>query len=564
MANYSGGHICQCLRRLATVRRNAVVTISGDRRKTGEQFVEDVLCLAFGLLELGIGAGDVVAISALNSDLYLEWLLAIAFVGGIAAPLNYRWSFDEARSAMLLVQPVILVTDESCQSWYSNFQNNDITSLRWHVSFTSPSSDCMKTWNVLTTEILKKHSVTSLPLNYRWASEGAVVICFTSGTCGRPKGVTLTHAALIVQSLAKLTIVGYDEDDVYLHTVPLCHIGGLSSAMAMLMVGGCHVIIPKFEPKSALEAIEQHRVTSLITVPAMMADFLSLIRQKENWKGKDTVKKILNGGGSLSIELIKDATLFFPRAKLLTAYGMSETCSSLTFMTLHDPRMETSSQHIKTIAETKHTSVHQTQGFCVGKPAPHVELKICTDGSSHVGRILTRGPHVMLGYWGQIPAVASDSTNEIWLDTGDIGSIDKNGNLWLTGRANGKIKSGGENIYPEEVEAILLQHPGIIGIVIVGIPDARLTEMAIACIRLTENWLWSDTSFIHSAENGRLVLSTEILLRYCREKNITGFKIPKMFILWEKPFPLTTTGKIKRDQVRREVMSHLQSLHSNL
>ncbi|KAF5472144.1 hypothetical protein F2P56_008884 [Juglans regia] len=91
MANYSEGHICQCLRRLATVRRNAVVTISGDRRKTGEQFVEDVLCLAFGLLELGIGAGDVVAISALNSDLYLEWLLAIAFVGGIAAPLNYRW-----------------------------------------------------------------------------------------------------------------------------------------------------------------------------------------------------------------------------------------------------------------------------------------------------------------------------------------------------------------------------------------------------------------------------------------------------------------------------------------
>ncbi|KAG6639556.1 hypothetical protein CIPAW_10G109200 [Carya illinoinensis] len=561
MGNYSEGHICHCLRRLATVRRNAVVTISGDRRKTGEQFVEDVLCLAFGLLELGIGAGDVVAISALNSDLYLEWLLAIAFVGGIAAPLNYRWSFDEARSAMLLVQPVILVTDESCQSWYSNFQNNDITSLRWHVSFTSPSSDCMKTWNVLTTEILKKHSGMSLPLNYRWASEGAVVICFTSGTCGRPKGVTLTHAALIVQSLAKLAIVGYDEDDVYLHTVPLCHIGGLSSAMAMLMVGGCHVMIPKFEPKSALTAIEQYRVTSLITVPAMMADFLSLIRQKENWKGKDTMKKILNGGGSLSIELIKDATLFFPRAKLLTAY---ETCSSLTFMTLHDPRMETSSKHIKTIADMKHSSVHQTQGVCVGKPAPHVELKICTDGSSHIGRILTRGPHVMLGYWGQIPVEASDSTNEIWLDTGDIGSIDKYGNLWLTGRANGKIKSGGENIYPEEVEAILLQHPGIIGIVIVGIPDDRLTEMAIACIRLTENWLWSDTKVIHSAESGGLVLSTEILLRYCREKNITGFKIPKMFILWEKPFPLTTTGKIKRDQVRREVVSHVQSLHSNL
>ncbi|XP_062161754.1 2-succinylbenzoate--CoA ligase, chloroplastic/peroxisomal [Alnus glutinosa] len=564
MGNYSEGHICQCLSLLATARRNAVVTITGDRQKTGEQFVEEVLCLARGLLELGLRAGDVVAISAFNSDLYLEWLLAIAFVGGIAAPLNYRWSVEEARLAMLVVKPIMLVTDESCQRWYSILQNTDVPSLRWHVSLNFPSSDFMKTWNVLTTETLKKYSMRSLPLNYCWAHEGVVIICFTSGTTGRPKGVTLSHTALIIQSLAKIAIVGYGENDVYLHTAPLCHIGGLSSAMAMLMVGGSHVIIPKFEPKSALKAIERYAVTSLITVPAIMADIISLIRQKETWKGKETVNKILNGGGGLSIELIKDATLFFPRAKLFSAYGMTETCSSLTFMTLYDPTMETSSQHLQKVANTRYTLVHQSQGVCVGKPAPHVELKICVDGSSPVGRILTRGPHVMLRYWGQIPEKASDSSNESWLDTGDVGSIDEYGNLWLIGRVNGKIKSGGENVYPEEVEAILLQHPGVIVIVIVGIPDARLTEMVIACIQLRENWYWSDKSLKHSAENKGLVLSGEILRHYCREKNITGFKIPKTFILWRKPFPVTTTGKVKRDQVRREVMSHLQSLPSSL
>ncbi|XP_059436562.1 2-succinylbenzoate--CoA ligase, chloroplastic/peroxisomal-like, partial [Corylus avellana] len=397
-----------------------------------------------------------------------------------------------------------------------------------------------------------------------WAHEGVVIICFTSGTTGRPKGITLSHTALIIQSLAKIAIVGYSENDVYLHTAPLCHIGGLSSAMAMLMVGGSHVIIPKFEPKSALKAVERYRVTSLITVPTIMADIISLIRQKETWKGKETVNKILNGGGGLSIELIKDATAFFPRAKLFSAYGMTEACSSLTFMTLYDPTMETSSQHLQKVANTRYTSVHQSQGVCVGKPAPHVELKICVDGSSHVGRILTRGPHVMLRYWGQIPEKASDSSNESWLDTGDVGSIDEYGNLWLIGRVNGQIKSGGENVYPEEVEAILLQHPGVIGIVIVGIPDARLTEMVIACIQLRENWYWSDKSFKHSSENKGLVLSSEILRHYCREKNLTGFKIPKTFILWRKPFPATTTGKVKRDQVRREVMSHLQFLPSSL
>lgn len=95
------------------------------------------------------------------------------------------------------------------------------------------------------------------------------------GTSGRPKGVVISHSALIVQSLAKLALVGYSEDDIYLHTSPLCHIGGISSALAMLMVGGCHVFIPKFEVKSAIRVIEQHHITSFITVPAMMADLIS-------------------------------------------------------------------------------------------------------------------------------------------------------------------------------------------------------------------------------------------------------------------------------------------------
>ena len=129
---------------------------------------------------------------------------------------------------------------------------------------------------------------------------------------------------------------------------------------------------------------------------------------------------------------------------LLIYKGMTEASSSLTFMTLHDPTLET-------VDVTKSIPAHQKQGVCVGKPAPHVELKICFDGSSHVGKILTRGPHVMLRYWGQSPQKGPSSINQDWLDTGDIGYIDEYGNLWLIGRTKGRIKSGGENIYPEEV-----------------------------------------------------------------------------------------------------------------
>ena len=119
---------------------------------------------------------------------------------------------------------------------------------------------------------------------------------------------------------------------------------------------------------------------------------------------------------------------------------MTEASSSLTFMTLYDPTLGN-------IDRTRSTWVHKPQGVCVGKPAPHVELKISLDASSNVGRILTRGPHVMLRYWEQI----SPSIDQHWLDTGDIGFIDEYSNLWLLGRTNGRIKSGGENVYPEEV-----------------------------------------------------------------------------------------------------------------
>ncbi|GAB2229638.1 hypothetical protein Droror1_Dr00013886 [Drosera rotundifolia] len=561
---YSKPHICQCLSRILTLRRTATVTISGDRRKTGEEFVDGVLGLARGLVKLGLRPGDVVAVSAYNSDLYLEWLLAVAHVGGILAPLNYRWSFEETRFALEAVRPVLLVVDESYR-WDLESVNGTVNSLKWLVFMVSASSMSNSGHNGLTTEMLKSWTPKSSPLGYSWTPEGEVLICFTSGTTGKPKGVTISHTALIVQSLAKMAVVGYTEDDVYLHTAPLCHIGGISSAMAILMAGGCHVLMPKFESTAAIEAIERNHVTSFITVPTMMADLISVLRLKKTWEGTESVKKILNGGGSLAVKLLEDVISFFHNTKIFSAYGMTETCSSLTFMLLYNPQIENKQHDVKRIYDVGSGFIPHLGGLCVGKPAPHIEIKVHYEpGSSDRGRILTRGPHVMLGYWGQSSSMATGLGEEEWFDTGDVGQIDDDGNLWLIGRRNGRIKSGGENVYPEEVEAVLLLHPGIHRVVVVGLAHRRFGEMVLACIQLKEDWEWSDKTVDDFASSRNFYLTSEILKQHCRDKDMTGFKVPKMFILWRKPFPLTSTGKLRRDQVKIEATQLLQSLDSSL
>ncbi|KAF9587264.1 hypothetical protein IFM89_039511 [Coptis chinensis] len=485
------GHICQCLRRISRIRLDSPFTIFGNRTKTGLQFVEGVQSLALGLSNLGLKPGHVVAIAALNSDIYLEWMLAVAYIGAIISPLNYRWSLEEARSALEILEPEMLVVDDSCAIWY--FELQTYNSLRWHVCLGDPlpfvnHSDNGGLDQVLTTGTLKSVLQTSASLDYQWAPEGIVLICFTSGTSGRPKGVAIGHTALIVQSLAKIAVAGYSEEDVYLHTAPLCHIGGISSGLAMLMVGACHVLLPKFVSGSVLQAIEQYHVSSLITVPAMMADLISYIRSRATWKkGK----------------------------------SMTETCSSLTFMTLNQIQCIGFKGHPQKISEVKPDWDNQL-GVCVGKPAPHVELFVNGNGHCSIGRILTRGPHVMLKYWNQVPLKKLDSLHQGWLDTGDIGWLDDKGAVWLIGRSNDRIKSGGENVYPEEVEAVLSQHPGVYSIAVVGVPDARLSEMVVACVQLQEGWKWVGHDS-QSPERMDLQLTTNILYEYCKENKMTRY-----------------------------------------
>eukprot|EP00252_Welwitschia_mirabilis_P005707 TRINITY_DN1625_c0_g1_i10.p1 TRINITY_DN1625_c0_g1~~TRINITY_DN1625_c0_g1_i10.p1 ORF type:complete len:399 (+),score=82.19 TRINITY_DN1625_c0_g1_i10:762-1958(+) len=379
----------------------------------------------------------------------------------------------------------------------------------------------------------------------------------------------------VKQLILQVELVYISFVQVYLHTLPLCHIGGISSALAFVMAGGCQVFLPKFHTVSVVEAIAKYSVSAAIFVPTMLSDIVTYCKER-HYDGQTepvftTMKKILNGGGSLSLELLNSVTEIFPETKIFSAYGMTETCSSLTFMIAYDPTLKNIFQRTNQefSVESVHQGVyeHKRSGICVGEVAPHVQIKVNKDHditlngeSLKVGKILTKGPHVMQKYWNQEDATAKAFTRDGWLDTSDLGWIDRDGKLWLLGRSKDMIKSGGENVYPSEVEEILVTHPGVRSVVVVGIPDSRFNEVVTASIQVEDDWQWVEKTSTSTDNEGR-VLSPANLQTHCRKHGLSRFKVPKRFFLHLGPFPATSTGKVKRDLVKEQIIGLLERQH---
>ncbi|MCO5576718.1 hypothetical protein L7F22_030534 [Adiantum nelumboides] len=556
-------HIGHALSRLALQRAEVPVSISNGTIKTGSQFLERIQCLSVGLrVNLGLQCGDRVAIAALNSDRYLEWLIAVPCAGGIIAPLNYRWSSQEACEAVLQVEPTLIVVDQHCVELGLQIQHR-FPFLR------------MVTLGCSIKGALEADSVLHDTQDFRlfWAPENIALICFTSGTTGKPKGAAISHNAIVVQSLAKIAVVNYSASDVYLHTSPLCHIGGISSAHAILLVGGCHVFLPKFHALDALNAIKNYEVTAMITVPAMLKDLISQLytRGFEETRIK-SVQTILNGAGSLSLDILQRTARIFPMARILSAYGMTEACSSMSFITLCDPASRKDEQVLGFNYASGEPQPSHLGGFCVGRPAPHVEVIVSTN--THVngvrgylheeGDVFVRGPNMMEMYWGEMRLAFDDNG---WFPTGDVGWMDRNGQLWLLGRKKDVIKSGGENVHCNEVEEILSRHPAIAAVAVAGVPDVRLGELVGAMVLLRDDWKWEhdimhadgpDTYF--TEVDNQKVVSPHSMQLFCRHQGLSRYKIPKIWCQKLGAFVVTSTGKVRKDMVRKELAAHIKGI----
>ncbi|KAG2444733.1 hypothetical protein HXX76_001477 [Chlamydomonas incerta] len=509
---------------------------------------------------------------------------------------------------------------------------------------------------------------------------GTALLVFTSGTTAAPKGVQMSHAAFHAQSLVKLALVGYCPADTYLHTAPLFHIGGLSSAFGALMAGCVQVFMPRFDAEAALAAILHHHVSVFIAVPTMLQDLAAAAAAAaavaaapgtatEAAPGAAAVaavlgplgcvRRILVGAGGTAPKLQDAVSRTFPAAHLLSAYGMTEACSSMTFRHLRGPAHSAAAaagwqppQQLQlwvppvVIGESGRPAGGPAPpgagAVCVGWPAPGVQVRVvraeathqhhqhqgqgqdcqqyvkgiggsCGDRASEheaprarqgqpqqqrgatgaqdgdregnvcapheLGEVQTRGPHTLLRYWRDDDATAEALTADGWLRTGDLGYLAADGGLWLLGRAKDMIKSGGENVFAPQVEAVLCAHPAVAAAAVVGLPHERLGEQVSALVVLRDGWAFLGPSVATSssgsatstaaaqaraqgssrsapAVSGREAqpavqqTSLQDLQDFCRRQGLAGFRLPRLAVAQWQPLPLNGSGKVAKPAIQ--------------
>lgn len=334
-------------------------------------------------------------------------------------------------------------------------------------------------------------------------------IVFTSGTTGQPKGAALTYSNHFWSATASAFRLGTLPHDRWLCPLPLYHVGGLSVVMRSALYGTAIVLQNGFDLNTVNNALDHQAVTLASLVPTMLYRLL-----EARTAAPPHLRLILLGGSAASAELVERAHTL--GIAVSTTYGLSEACSQVATQTPEGTRRKPAS---------------------VGKPLPFVSVRVVDDNgqtlpAGHHGEVVVRGPNVMTGYYDD-PEATVRTIRDGELYTGDLGYLDDDGDLWLVQRRSDLIVSGGENIYPAEIEAVLKTHPVVADACVVGIPNAEWGQQVAAAVVL----------------NDGKTLDADALTAYARQ-HLAGYKIPRQ-ICFVDALPMTASGKIERRSVTR-------------
>ena len=473
------------------------------RRNFGE-LNERANRLANAMRGLGVGHGDRVALLALNEPEYYDLFFGLGKIGAILVPVNYRLAGPEIQYILSDSGAKVLVFSPEFTATVDSIRKDIPAQVCIAISEDPPE------WAISYEKLIQNSS--SQEPEIKGGDDDTLTILYTSGTTGKPKGAELTHAYYFWSSINLSTTLGLDIGDRGIIALPLFHIAALSNLPWGTHVGGKSVLLRSLDPKRFLELLGEEKITGFGAVPALL-DFLKFVPDYEKYDWS-SVKVILVFGAPVPVTLIKEYEAVGIKVRQL--YGLTES---------------------NTASVLDAENALSKAGSC-GRPFFHTEIRLVDAsgrdvGADELGEVLLRTPNMMKGYWNR-PQDTAAAIKGGWLHTGDIARMDKDGFFYIMDRKKDMIISGGENIYPAEIEDALLQNPKVAEVGVIGYPYEKWGEAVKAIV------------VVKPGEK----LNEQELIGWCQGR-IGKFKIPKNVVFTES-LPRTPTGKILKRVLREQ------------
>lgn len=497
--------------------------------------------VAAALIALGMRAGDHIAIWATNWPQWPILQLASARVGVVLVTVNPAYRPEElayvlaqadVRALFLIdrfkTSDYFTMLAEACpelaESTPGELESESFPELRWVVSLPEHAAPGMISWEEMMRrgEEVEPGELAARALEL--SPEDPINLQFTSGTTGFPKGALLSHRNMLLNASHFAEGLRITQRDRVCVPVQFYHCFGCVIGTLVSLIAGAAMLVPTeyFNATAVLDCIEREHATVILGVPTMFIAEL----EDETFASRDlsSLRTGLMAGSPCPVEVMNRVIEDMGVKQIAIGYGLTEASPGVTLTGLDDPvawRVET-----------------------VGTPFPGVEVAIMdTDGrrlpDGEQGELCVRGHNVMLGYYNMPEATAEAIDPDGWLHTGDVALRDENGRYRITGRIKDMIIRGGENVYPREIEELLHQHPDVVDVQVVGVPDARMGEEVCAWVKLQPG-----------AE-----IDEEEIREFCRA-HLAHYKVPR-HVLFVEEFPQTVTGKVQKFRMREETMASL-------
>ncbi|MEU7220775.1 AMP-binding protein [Nocardia iowensis] len=495
--------------------REALVDKPSGRRWTYRELGAAIDALATGLAARGIGKGDRVGVWAPNCAEWFFVQYATAKIGAILVNINPAYRTSELEYVLRQAGVRMLVSAPE-------FKTSNYVAMIEQVRGNCPSLEQVLVlgtpeWDELARTAIDADRLAALAAEL--SIDDPINIQYTSGTTGFPKGATLSHHNILNNGFFVGELCGYTEQDRICVPVPFYHCFGMVMGNLASTSHGAAVVIPapSFDPSATLAAVASERCTSLYGVPTM---FIALLTELDSaTPDLSSLRTGIMAGSPCPVEVMKRVIDRMGMHEVCICYGMTET-SPVSTQTRRDDGID------------RRTGT-------VGRVGPHLEVKIVDPATGltvprgEPGELCTRGYSVMLGYWNDVAKSTEAIDTARWMHTGDIGVMDDDGYLAITGRIKDMVIRGGENIYPREIEEFLYTHPDILDAQVIGVPDPKYGEELMAWVRMRD---------------GATPLDAAAVREFCTGK-LAHFKIPRYVHVVEE-FPMTVTGKIRKAEMR--------------